>query len=280
MIDKSKNILNWELFLEDVVGRSPISNTETYISDMNKSMPDKLFFLNKIKPDVIVDFGCADGTVLLNIIKRYPNIKLIGYDLDSNMVEKARNKVSGVKITDNWKDVENSIHNYKTPALLLSSVIHEVYSYSEAKNVKRFWENQVFSGLFKYVVIRDMIPSVQLQKEDFLKFRENVKKVNKLADKKQLFSFEKIWGLIDNDYRTFMHWLLKYTYKDNWDREVAENYLPISLETLYKKIPHNYKIIYKHNFIFEPIQKKVMRDFGIKLTHNTHTKMIIERKHR
>jgi hypothetical protein len=274
---KYQNLLNWELYLENIIGKYPIKDTETYISGMNKSILDKLFFLNKIKPDIIVDFGCADGTILLNINKKYPNIKLIGYDLDSNMIEKAKIRVPIAKITNNWEEVENSIYSYKNPTLLLSSVIHEVYSYSRPINVKKFWDNYVFGNKFKYIVIRDMIPSVQLQKEDLDKFKNDVKKVNKLADKKQLWSFEKIWGSIDDDYRTFMHWLLKYTYTDNWDREVSENYLPISLETLYKKIPSNYKILYKHNFIFEPIQKRIIKDFGIHLIHNTHTKMIIEK---
>jgi len=36
-------ILNWELFLEEFVGKSPINNTQSYIDSMSKSMVDKSF---------------------------------------------------------------------------------------------------------------------------------------------------------------------------------------------------------------------------------------------
>lgn len=269
-------INKYDTFLEKV-DMFPISNFNTYSSGMNKSIPDKLFFFDKIKPDLIVDFGCADGSILYHISKNYPDIRLIGYDIDKEMIEKASIKVPKATITDKWNDIISLISDYKSPTLLLSSVIHEVYSYSTGPNIKKFWNDMVFSDNFRYIVIRDMIPSVDLQKKDSLKFKDDVKKVNKYANKKHLFEFEKIWGLIDNDYRTLIHFLLKYSYVDNWEREVRENYLPITLETLYKKIPLNYKIKYLSTFVFEPIQQKVMRDFGIVLTNNTHAKIIIEK---
>lgn len=269
-------INNYNSFLEKV-DMHPISNFDTYLYGMNKSVPDKLFFLNEIKPDLIVDFGCADGSILDNIHKNYPNIKLMGYDIDKEMIDKASIKVPEAKITDNWNNIVSLTSNYKTPTLLLSSVIHEIYSYLSGTDIKKFWNDKVFPGDFKYIVIRDMIPSVSLQKKDFLKFKDDAKKVNKHANRKQLFDFENIWGLIDNDYRTLIHFLLKYTYVENWEREVRENYLPITLETLYKKIPSDYKIKYINSYIFEPIQRKVMNDFGIVLTNNTHAKIIIEK---
>ena len=47
-----------------------------------------------------------------------------------------------------------------------------------------------------------------------------------------LNDFENKWGSINNNYRTLLHWLLKYKYVINWSREVYENYLPITLEFL------------------------------------------------
>ena len=78
-------ILNWELFLEELVGEKPISNLQSYIEGMNYSMRDKLFFTEIVNFDVIVDFGCADGTFLEELSKIKPNVKLIGYDLDDTM---------------------------------------------------------------------------------------------------------------------------------------------------------------------------------------------------
>jgi len=67
---------------------------------------------------------------------------------------------------------------------------------------------------------------------------------------------------------------LKYRYTDNWDREVNEDYLPVSLETVKTKIPSNYKIVYEQDFL----KQQVKKDFNVHLTHSTHTKMIIQNK--
>jgi len=270
-------VYNFNNFIQEKVKESPISNIKNYAHSLSKSIKDKLFFLSNIKDtDLIVDFGCADATLLSEIRKRKPQIRLIGYDISEEMLSIARQKYTNIKFTSNWNEITSVLKNYKKATLLLSSVIHEVYSYSSTIDIKIFWE-RVFNSGFEYIVIRDMIPSVGIQKQDFLNFREDVKKVNKYSDKKYLYSFERIWGLIDNDYRTMLHWLLKYRYTDNWEREVKENYLPLTLETLYKKIPLNYKIIYKHNYIFEPLQRNIMTDFRIKINHTTHTKMIIKK---
>jgi len=85
--------------------------------------------------DVIVDFGCADGTFLENIRNNNPNIKIIGYDLDDDMILKAKKRLGqNTLITNNWEEVLRSIQKNKSPLLNLSSVIHEVYSYSHGKN--------------------------------------------------------------------------------------------------------------------------------------------------
>ena len=184
-------ILNWKLFLEELVGEKPISNYDKYIADMEKGMSDKLFFINDVDFDVVVDFGCADGTFLSKLQKIKPNAKIIGYDLDDEMLKKASDKL-GKKalLTSNWSDVIIEVSKYRNPLLNLSSVIHEVYSYSHANVIKKFWENQVFGGDFKWITIRDMIPSVQMHRNEIDKFKEDVEKVRSKADPRYLSSFE------------------------------------------------------------------------------------------
>ena len=272
-----KKILNYKLFLEELVGQDPIKGYDIYINEMEKSMADKLFFLDKVDFDVIVDFGCANGSFLSKIKMALPNVKIIGYDLDEEMLNKSKGLLGeDALLTANWEEVMTEVAKYKSPLLNLSSVIHEVYSYSHSSVIKKFWESQVFGGLFKWITIRDMIPSVQLQKNEISKFEEDVKKVQELSDPKYLSSFEAKWGTIDDDYRTFVHYLLKYRYTDNWEREVNENYLPVSLETVKKKIPSSYSITYESDFIVPFIQEQLKKDFGIQITHSTHTKMVIK----
>jgi hypothetical protein len=273
------NILNWQLFLEELVGEKPISNIQSYIDGMSMSIQDKLFFSDMVSFDVIVDFGCADGTFLKHISISNPNVKLIGYDLDDTMLSKAKNKLGNkALLTSNWDDVIKEVYQYKKPLLNLSSVIHEVYSYSHPKMVKIFWDNQVFGGDFKWITIRDMIPSLELGREEISQFKEDVKKVKMKTNKDYLKSFEERWGTISDNYRTFIHYLLKYRYTDNWDREVNEDYLPVSLETVKNKIPNDYKIVYERDFILPFLKEQVKKDFNVDLTHSTHTKIIIQNK--
>lgn len=268
-------IHNWQKFNE-LVGYVGISDFQSYIDGMSTTYVDKLFFLNVIDPDVVVDFGCANGFILSKIKEARPNIKLIGYDLDETMLSQAQSLLGkDAVLTDSWQVVQQELKKYHKPVLVLSSVIHEVYSYSNSLTIKKFWDQQVFGGDFKWIAIRDMLPSVEIHKEEVSKFAEDVKKVRELADPKYLDSFEQRWGTIDDNYRTFVHFLLKYRFIDNWEREVKENYLPVSLETIYKKIPNSYKIIYEKNFILDYLKQKVKEDFGIEINHTTHTKMVI-----
>lgn len=269
-------ILNWEKFNEELVGYTPIADFQSYIDGMGTTFVDKLFFLNIIDPDVIVDFGCANGFILSKIKEAKPKIKIIGYDLDEVMLAQAKELLGdGALLTDSWKEVSQELKKYSKPALVLSSVIHEVYSYSHGNVIKKFWDQQVFGGDFKWIAIRDMLPSVEMHKQETSKFQEDVRKVREMADPKYLNSFEEKWGSISDNYRTFTHFLLKYRFTDNWEREVKENYLPVSLETVYKRIPGNYKILYESNFILPYLQKVVKEDFGIEIKHTTHTKMVI-----
>ncbi len=270
-------ILKWKLFLEELVGDKAISNYDEYNKGMAKSIDDKLFFISNLDFDVIVDFGCANGVFLSKLKGIKPNVKIIGYDLDDSMLEKAASVLGkDALLTSSWDEVVAELQNYNSPLLNLSSVIHEVYSYSHSSVIKKFWEKQVFGGSFKYITIRDMIPSVEIHKNEISKFIEDVKKVEELADSHYLQSFEDRWGTIDNNYRTFVHFLLKYRYTDNWDREVNENYLPVSLETVKKKIPSSYSIVYEKNFILNFIQEQVKKDFDVEITHSTHTKLILK----
>ena len=273
------NILNWELFLEELVGEKPIYDLQSYIDGMSLSMQDKLFFVDKLNFDTIVDFGCGDGTFLESIMKSNPNVKIIGYDLDETMLSKARTRLGNrAFLTSDWDEATSMILHSKNPLLILSSVIHEVYSYSLGNVIKKFWEEQVFGGYFKWITIRDMIPSLEIGREEINMFKDDVKKVRNKCDKFYLKSFEERWGDINDNYKVFIHYLLKYRYTDNWEREVNEDYLPVSLETVKTKIPSSYKIVYEQDFLLDFLKRQVKKDFNVHLTHSTHTKMIIQNK--
>lgn len=270
-------IKNWKQFNESI-GDVKITNYDIYNYNMELSLDDKLFFLDKVDFDVIVDFGCANGVLLEKIAKYRPGVKIIGYDLDYAMLQicTKANIPSDALLTDDWNKVISEISKYEKPLLNLSSVIHEVYSYSPG-SVNEFWNENVFGSNFKYIVVRDMIPSKKIDSIDMSGYRRDVSRVRELSDPETLNSFEGHWGSIDSDYRTFMHYLLKYRYKINWTRELLENYLPISIEDVIQKIPSNYKIKQNEQFIVPFIKEQAYKDFGIKMDQNTHTKLILEK---
>jgi hypothetical protein len=266
-----KKIINFNEFLNEFnLSFNPISNVDDYIHSMNKGLTDKLFFLNKIDIDTLVDFGSADGTIL-NEIYKIKDIKLIGYDIDNDMIEKSKNRYPNIDFYSDWNDVLINIKNEDNNAILLSSVIHEVYSYGSSKEIGNFW-NQIFDNKFDYVVIRDMIPSIAFDKMNSI----DINKIRDNSDPKYLKEYEDYWGDITTSFRVLLHWLLKYKYTNNWDRELKENYLPVSIETLKKKIPSNWKIIYEKHYTYDHLKNQIKKDFDVELEEPTHLKMIIK----
>jgi len=273
----NKVLTFYDFLLEEFnVGNISIDNLNKYLDDMTKGFKDKLFFLDKINLDVLVDFGSADGQMLSHLSKIKPNMKLIGYDIDENMIKQSQSKYPNITFTDNWNEVITSLgkRNANTKkGILLSSVIHEVYSYAGGKNIKKFWNEQVFNNNFDYVIIRDMIPSTEFNKMNII----DVNKIKEKSDPKYLKEFEDEWGTITDNFRTLLHWLLKYKYTDNWERELKENYLPVTIEHFkHSKIPPGWDIIFEEHYTYDYIKKQVKKDFDIDLNQPTHLKMILK----
>lgn len=251
-----------------------IENTDQYNNSMSKSVLDKMFFLDKIPDDVvIVDWGCADGSLLKEVIRFFPNNHYIGYDIDEEMAKKALHNLENVFVTSNFKALKEKLfHLKKTVVINLSSVVHEVYSYRNVEEIDEFWET-VFE-VADIVVIRDMIFEQSMDRNSN---PNDIRKIRAKSDRRYLQDFESIEGSIKNN-KNLIHYLMKYRYKDNWEREVRENYFPLSREMLDRLIPDNFKIRYETMFALPYTQRVVERDFGIEIKDNTHLKMILEKE--
>jgi hypothetical protein len=274
-ISELNDLIN-ECIDEVRLGDIPPTNLSSYLQGMSRGVSDKLFFLNQIKPDLIVDFGSANGFVLGEIHKKDPSIKLVGYDISDPMIKLSQEMYKDITFTNTWASVVPIVKQYSNSCLLLSSVIHEVYSYSDAEGVNRFWK-EIFNTGFKYIVIRDTIPSVDLDKVK--NFKRDVDNVKSRVDPVLLQDYEDRWGKLDSSYKNFVRFVLMYRYKENWGRERLEDYLPLTYENFLMKIDTNqYKIIYDKKFKYKPIQQSFAKDFGISLRKDTHLKMILKKK--
>lgn len=275
-----------------------IDNYTTYIEGMQKSLEDKLFWVPLVEEeqiDGIVDFGCADGSLLNEVWRKFHAngkiVGLIGVDNNEKMLDRALGKcpmrgavnLGGVEVRENY-------------LLNLSSVIHEVYSYCIDEEIDDFW-NHVFNDNYKYIAIRDMMvdKSVDLVNPIVVEehsgphyFRHEYwnKYYDKICgfDTKQWKNFlvhsgykgdECSWDVENKD---VLHFLMKYRYIENWEREVRENYFPIYYEDLLNKIIENgnYEIVYARQYILPYVKEKVKEDFDIDLVDNTHCQILLK----
>ena len=277
----------------------PFKNLSLYNASMRKGLEDKLFFLEYLPEDnyTFVDFGCADGSVLGALCAMYPNKKglnsYIGYDISFDMIALAKTNFSGdidenVVFTSYWKDVQKELKKSNNKkVLILSSVIHEVYSYGEIpKDIDIFWD-RVLKTEFDYICIRDMMPSRDIvRKTPIAIYNALTQDNNHVLNIGQLAEFEKIHGSTQS-MKQAVHFLLKYRWKVNWNREVNENYFPIYVEDLIgtlslKKYFYDagiYKIDYLERFQVPYLMECIKNDFGITFEDFTHVKAIFTKNY-
>lgn len=255
-----------------------INNYNTYIYGMKKSLEDKLFWYDLVQDyDTVVDFGCADGSLLKELQRRNSERKiekrLVGIDNNEIMLSKAKENIPEGYFYSSFKDFIPRDYTL----LNLSSVIHEVYSYCSEEEIDKFWYN-VFNRQYRYIAIRDMMISKSIHDN-----RERPTYWIPMEYDDQFADFcykRKIEGGVTTARRIprfTLEFYLKYRYVENWERESRENYFPIYLEDLLEKIPVGYEIMYLDHYILPYAKAKVKEDIGVDLVDNTHCKILLKR---
>ena len=147
------------------------------------------------------------------------------------------------------------------------------------KQILEFWHH-VTNTNFDYIVVRDMCPTKDIDRptDEFMLHTLN----NMIRDHKPynilINDFESIYGSIENN-KNFVHFLLKYRYQINWEREVKENYFPIYVEDLLSAITgeEKYRIMYMKRFIVPFIKQQIYNDFRVDVKDFTHIKAIFKK---
>ena len=250
-----------------------IKDYSVYLNRMQKSVLDKMFFMDKVFEPFsnIVDFGCANGELIKALQALFGEYRYVGYDISEEMLSAARANVPSAEFYSDWNAIKV---DHSDSLLNISSVLHEVYSYSSKEEIDLFWKRVLDSG-FKYIAIRDMMLSEADQTGIVTEQHALAVKDEKYADK--LRDYERIWGKIATQH-DLVHYLLKYKYTENWEREVRENYLPITIERLLETVPENYEVTYINHFTLPYTAWQIRNDFGIELTTPTHIKLILRRR--
>ncbi len=139
-----------------------IKNFNVYNEEMAKSWYEKIGFVDHIFQhiDIVVDFGCADGSIAQFIHKVYKDAKVIGYDtkevFDSNGIEEGEDE-NGILFTSSLDKIREIMSGArrKTSLLVLNSVLHEVYNYMGHADARSLLDS-LFGLYFNYVWIRDI----------------------------------------------------------------------------------------------------------------------------
>lgn len=247
-----------------------IPNIRIYNDRMRASMYDKLWFVDKLPTPAscVYDYGCADGSLLQAFSLFDSQKEFVGYDISPEMIELAKNSGGPGKFTT--VPIKTAPEN---TLVVCSSVFHEIHNYSE--NIERDYNN-IFGIGAKYIAIRDMGFSSDLGK---FTNPDDLLKVLARAKKEQVTSFQNIFDSLKFR-KNFVHFLLKYRYVENWEREVRENYFPYEpMDLLLEAVQgYGYSIVYREAYTLPFIKYQVKKDFGIDLQDKTHYKVLLERK--
>ena len=153
-----------------------ISDLDIYLTRMQRSILDKMFFMDKVFEPFkhILDFGCANGELIKAMMPMFPDYEYTGYDISTEMIEAARKNVPDAGFYDDWDKIDIP---FEDSLINISSTIHEVYSYCDEKDIDIFWD-RVFGSGFRYVTIRDMAfaqaDDIPVRKEQLEAIRNSV----------------------------------------------------------------------------------------------------------
>lgn len=259
-----------------------IADYAGYCSGMKKSLEDKMFFEDWLDGIThVVDFGCADGTLLTELHERRPELTLTGIDANELMLKKI--PIECEKVRSNLPVFDNRTRPAVT-ALNLSSVLHEVYSYGSDDYIDMFWASINHAKRYKYVFIRDMMyepfvapgtESMMLSKEEIEQLRQWSRNIYNFGDQKQIEDFEYYQGTLACSKKNMVHFLLKYRYTQNWEREVKENYLAVDKEEIFRQLS-NYDCVYFNQYAMPFLHDRIKEDFDIDFNEMTHVKMVFK----
>ena len=275
-----------------IVYTPPVKAEKEYLDRMRKSFPDKAWFvlLLKNRKDIksIVDFGCADGSFIKFLEKRLLKVRpdivpcVIGVEEQRTFLRMCHD--NDVPAIDDIQKASDHVSPSES-LLVFNSVLHEVAHYGNLA----FLLHQARSLGFRAIAIRDMKAGGDIWRYDAdmeRRLRNAVGEIWMPGGKGQvtgrLDDFEKHWGSIADGYKA-VHFLLKYFYEENWDRELPENYLSVDWRWLYGEIRNmGGDVAVWKEYRLPWLTKKWLNDFDDERLYDwfgllrTHVKIFIE----
>ena len=255
---------------------------------MSAGMVDKLYFLNEIdlsEVDTIVDFGCADGSLLAAVHTLETPIKyFVGIDYNQDMIDLAKEKCNDY--ADFYFTLEEAFLGGIKPensVFVLSSVVHELFTYLDPSGA---FLNEFFKHGWKYICIRDMdyeegsfylkITEADVNNLLLEIIRYTQDKYNQID---AFVKYEKEYGKISR-YTDAIHLLLKINYNENLDREIKEEYFNnIFYYSEKYGQQHSYKTVHYKRYVL-PYLKNLWEKNNIHILPHvfTHIQLIYKKE--
>lgn len=247
-------------------------NYNTYLKGMSKAQTEKLFFLsnpniNMKDYNTIIDFGCATADVLKCCAQT--ETRCIGIDHDNYMLMKAKeNFPDGIYYNSLEQMLADGNKITNKTLIIFNSVLHEIGEYS-GNLIK------LLDGTGATIVIRDM--NYADGNEGFS--QEDLSKLVRHGYADRLADFIAKYGIDLGE--QFLHYLLKYTYIDNWELELNEDYFSFDLAFFVNKLADG-KPLYSYRYMLEYKRKQVLKHFDITIPDGmtSHIQLIFKVKNR
>ncbi|MBR5287359.1 MAG: hypothetical protein IKU34_02060 [Clostridia bacterium] len=259
-----------------------IENYSVYNDRMRRSMWDKAFFMDKVPgTELIIDYGCADGSLIRFLHSLFPAMCFIGFDIDPEMIAQANLRRS--ENTWFFSDADEMLRmidelgiERRRIAVNFSSVLHEIFHYDCDRAMITRLIGQIAPG---YLVARDMMYASD---DDGARVSDAAtERIRQRLPEYQLQDFERQWGSVSIR-RNLAHLILKYKYTENWKRECEENYFSYTMEDLHALLDPagEYAPILSSRYILPwcryDAQNRLGLDLGDEFT--THYSLILARK--
>lgn len=246
---------------------------------MASAMNDKLFFLQHInlrEYDLIVDFGCATGSLINQLIpctSKDKKVQIVGFDINEEMLAHARRSVYGEGEcfeVDFCSDLESVNWHLEQPhqktMIIFSSVLHEVPVYEQLKLISLMKK-------FTTVVIRDMKRPLNNEPVS----NRTRKRVLAQVAPWQAQMFESRWGKI-RDKETLYRFFLMNEFIENFDTEVEEDYFSVLWSEIAWCLELESDVVYESSFTLPYRKQQVKKRFNHVMHDITHRKVIYTKR--
>lgn len=259
---------------------------ESYISRMNQAIVHKHYFIDIIRKleerknytnileeifekkgisnIKILDYGCGSGLLTSKIAEEFPSAIVHGYDRSLDMIEIARERFFGRNLQFLTK--VNSLQAESYDYIILSSVLHEVYSQFGCLPTISAFLNELKSFLKPkgYIISRDNFVSNSMSvnttqmsfvysgiTEEAGLFLDKLIESTPLILKDHFInlSIDKSTNTISGSERAVLEFLNKFTWgEESLPRESQESLFCFSPSDWPNIIPSDFKIISQYNY--------------------------------